>query len=376
MSGQGYQGSEQIWEHPREVVGSPAPMAPPKNGVSGGVPSAAMGDWQGQVEAPVGGVPGVAFSVPQMPGMQQVQVEHATEVNMAGGTWDDKGGNKGKAKMGRPKGAKDTKPRTRRSKQTLAALREIQGDDQGQGDLDPLGQARQSMSLKERARLGNDARVANERGGVPQAGVIGGVIGEGGVPKTPGRPKGAKDAKPRTRRSKQEIAEQRTTEGMGMPGQGKAVGMAVGYPGGGLHPGAFDQRIGGWTGDPRGNPMGAGHMPPQASPFPNRLIVEMGSARIQGQAWEGPGYPPGMQPHPHMAAMGGFPHPGHPGHPHLWPGQWQHPQWGPHAHGGHHLGMVPGMQGDGMPWGHIPGGMPGPPGMPQEGQPQKRPRAG
>jgi hypothetical protein len=73
MSGQGYQGSEQIWEHPREVVGSPAPMAPPKNGVSGGVPSAAMGDWQGQVEAPVGGVPGVAFSVPQMPGMQQVQ---------------------------------------------------------------------------------------------------------------------------------------------------------------------------------------------------------------------------------------------------------------------------------------------------------------
>jgi hypothetical protein len=29
--------------------------------------------------------------------------DHAAEVNMTGGTWDDKG-NKGKAKMGRPKG--------------------------------------------------------------------------------------------------------------------------------------------------------------------------------------------------------------------------------------------------------------------------------
>eukprot|EP00287_Rhodomonas_sp_CCMP768_P018257 CAMPEP_0202825422 /NCGR_PEP_ID=MMETSP1389-20130828/13026_1 /ASSEMBLY_ACC=CAM_ASM_000865 /TAXON_ID=302021 /ORGANISM="Rhodomonas sp., Strain CCMP768" /LENGTH=184 /DNA_ID=CAMNT_0049498653 /DNA_START=349 /DNA_END=899 /DNA_ORIENTATION=+ len=121
--------------------------------------------------------------------------------SMVGG-WDasqvggDKvGGLKGaKGKMGRPKGAKDTKPRTRRSKQALAQIR------------------------------------SGDWGGVNQgAGLLNSSSASGasdGVRKKPGRPKGAKDAKPRTRRSKQEIAEQRQ------------AGQAGGRAGGPAPPGA------------------------------------------------------------------------------------------------------------------------------------------
>jgi hypothetical protein len=65
MSGEGFTGSEQIWEQPRQAAtGSPAVMAPGK------VMGTVAGDWQVQPEPPAG-VPGVAYSVPPMP--MQVQ---------------------------------------------------------------------------------------------------------------------------------------------------------------------------------------------------------------------------------------------------------------------------------------------------------------
>jgi hypothetical protein len=181
-----------------------------------------------------------------------------------------------------------------------------------------------------------------------------GGAGDGGVPKKPGRPKGAKDAKPRTRRSKQEIAEQRTAEAAGLTVDRKSLppGMVLGgYPN--LNPSAFDSRGINWTTDPR-NSMG-GHMGPPA--------------------WDGGpgGYPPGMAAHM-QHPMGGV-YPPH-GHPQFWPGH-LHQGWAPH--GGGHMAMMPGMQGDQMPWGQQMGGvgMPGgPPAPPPGGQVEDAQRKG
>uniref|UniRef100_A0A7S0EJB2 Uncharacterized protein n=1 Tax=Hanusia phi TaxID=3032 RepID=A0A7S0EJB2_9CRYP len=251
-----------------------------------------------------------------------------------GSAWDgtDQGtkvGDKSKGKMGRPKGAKDTKPRTRRSKQALAALRAA-GEDKG-------GTARSVSSL-----LSGD-----------------------GVPKKPGRPKGAKDAKPRTRRSKQEIAEQRNAAAAGLPvdsrgkvinafdrgmggpmrgrqglpamGMGGLVGPGMGYPGPPIPPGAF--------GDGRLSAASwAGHDPKMMQQWEAQGGNAQAFQRLsQGggldpAAWEGQGYPGG-----HMGPI--------PGHPGGYAAGWWHGQLHHYPMPGmpHMPGMMPGMA-EGMVW--------------------------